>query len=465
MTYAPPPADMPRCPGPSMQDLLKTEGEAVPAVLQEESYVDYGDEPVAVERYTSREFHDREVEKMWRKVWQMVGRVEQIPNIGDHLVYEVADDSLIVTRTSETEIKAYYNACLHRGTRLRDEGGHVQAFRCPFHGFTWGLDGTLKGVPCRWDFPALKDEDFRLPEARVATWGGFVFINMDPQCVPLEEYLGDVCRHFEAWPLEQRYLAGHVSKIVHANWKVAQEAFMEAYHVPDTHPQLEPVIGDWNGQYDVYPGGHSRVYHSIYVPSPRMTQSGRTEISEQDIAQDIADLSAQILGLDKTLEVPAGQTTRQALAQKYRLMLETKTGAKLSGYTTTEMLDLCSYFVFPNFFPWAGFGSPLLYRFRPNGNDPDSCIMEVMLLAPRPENGECPAPAQHRRLRPEEAWADADELGGGRAAVFDQDTANMPRIQAGLKTTRKPGLTLARYQEVRIRHMHHVLDQYLNAPG
>ncbi len=123
MTYAPPPADMPRCPGPSMQDLLKTEGEAVPAVLQEESYVDYGDEPVAVERYTSREFHDRDVEKMWRKVWQMVGRVEQIPNIGDHLVYEVADDSLIVTRTSETEIKAYYNACLHRGTRLRDEGG------------------------------------------------------------------------------------------------------------------------------------------------------------------------------------------------------------------------------------------------------------------------------------------------------------------------------------------------------
>jgi hypothetical protein len=91
--------------------------------------------------------------------------------------------------------------------------------------------------------------------------------------------------------------------------------------------------------------------------------------------------------------------------------------------------------------------------------------MEVMLLAPRPENGECPAPAQHRRLRPEEAWADADELGGGRAAVFDQDTANMPRIQAGLKTTRKPGLILARYQEVRIRHMHHVLDQYLNAPG
>ena len=187
MTYAPPPADMARCPGPSMQDLLKSEGEVVPTVLREESYVDYGDNPIPVERYTSQAFHDREVEHLWRKVWQMVGRTEQIPNVGDHLVYDIADDSLLVTRVSETEIKAYYNACLHRGTRLRDEGGHVPAFRCPFHGFTWGLDGTRKGVPCRWDFPTLKDEDFQLPEARVATWGGFVFINMDPDCVPLEE--------------------------------------------------------------------------------------------------------------------------------------------------------------------------------------------------------------------------------------------------------------------------------------
>ena len=75
------------------------------------------------------------------------------------------------------------------------------------------------------------------------------------------------------------------------------------------------------------------------------------------------------------------------------------------------------------------------------------------------------SPAQHRRLGPEEAWADAVELGGGRAAVFDQDTANIPRIQAGLKTTRKAGISPSHYQEVRIQHMHHVLDQYLGAAG
>ena len=457
MTYAPPAADIARCPGPSMQDILKADQETAPAVLEEESFQDLNDEPVAVEPYTSREFHDREVEKMWRRVWQMACRVEQIPNVGDHIVYEIADDSLIVTRTSGTEIKAYFNACLHRGTRLRDEDGHVQAFRCPFHGFTWGLDGTLKGVPCRWDFPNLKDEDFRLPEAHVATWGGFVFINMNPQCEPLEEYLGEMVRHFEPWPLEQRYLTAHVSKVVHANWKVAQEAFMEAYHVLDTHPEIEACIGDWNAQYDVYNGGHSRLYNAMYVPSPRITQSGKP-VPEQEIA----DLSAQVLGINGTVDVPEGMTARQVVAQQYRLILEKKTGADLSGYTTSEMLDLIQYFVFPNFFPWAGLGALLIYRFRPNGNDPDSCLMEIMLLMPRPENGECPPPAKHRHLGPDESWADATEL-GDIGPIFDQDTANMPRVQAGLKTTRKPSVTLSQYQEVRIRHMHHRLDQYLNA--
>ena len=123
MGYAAPPADLPRCPGPSMQDILSADGEAAPAVLREQSFLELGDAELAVERYTSQAFHQREMDKMWRKVWQMACRLEQIPQVGDHCVYDIGDDSLFVTRTSPTEIKAFYNACLHRGTRLRDEGG------------------------------------------------------------------------------------------------------------------------------------------------------------------------------------------------------------------------------------------------------------------------------------------------------------------------------------------------------
>ena len=454
MPYAAPAAELPRCPGPSMQDILQADQEHAPTILQQESYLDLGDAEIDITRYTAQEFHDREVEHMWRKVWQMVCRLEQIPNVGDHIVYEIADDSLIVTRTSETEIKAFYNACLHRGTRLRDEGGCVQAFRCPFHGFTWGLDGTLKGVPCRWDFPTIKDEDFRLPEAKVATWRGFIFINMDPDCEPLKDYLGDVVEHFTRWPLEERYLAAHVSKIVHANWKVAQEAFMEAFHVLDTHPEIGSCMADWNAQYDVYPGGHSRLYNAMYVASPSAIRRGVSE-------QEVADEGNLVLGFQNMPQLAAGETARTTIAAQYRQTLERKTGADLSELTTTELVDLIQYFVFPNFFPWAGLGGPLVYRFRPNGNDPDSCLMEVMLLYPRPQGKECPAPAQLRQLGPDESWADAQEL-GPLGWIFDQDTANMPRIQAGLKTTRRAGVVLGHYQEIRIRYMHQVLDQYLN---
>lgn len=454
MGYAAPPADLPRCPGPSMQDILSADGESAPAVLREQSFLELGDAELPVERYTSPDFHQREMDKMWRKVWQMACRLEQIPQVGDHCVYDIGDDSLIVTRTSPTEIKAFYNACLHRGTRLRDEGGCVQAFRCPFHGFTWGLDGSLKGVPCRWDFPTIRDDEFRLPEAKVATWNGFVFVNMDPDADPLPDYLGDVARHFSRWPLEERSLAAHVAKVVKANWKVAQEAFMEAFHVPDTHPELGSSLGDWNAQYDVYPGGHSRLYNAMYVPSPSASRRGVSE-------QEVADEGTTMLGFDR-LSLPEGASARSAVTAQYRHVLERKTGADLSDLTTTEMVDLIQYFVFPNFFPWAGLGGPIVYRFRPNGHDPDSCLMEVMLLYPRPASGESPPPARLRMLGADEPWAEADEL-GTLGPIFDQDTANMPRIQAGLKTTRRSGIVLGHYQESRIRYMHHELDRYLNA--
>lgn len=93
---------------------------------------------------------------MWKRVWQMACREEDIPEVGDTLVYEICDISLLVVRTSESEIKTYYNACLHRGRQLREFDGNAQELRCPFHGFCWNLDGSLKQVPCEWDFPTLK---------------------------------------------------------------------------------------------------------------------------------------------------------------------------------------------------------------------------------------------------------------------------------------------------------------------
>ena len=237
------------------QELLDADSHEVPGVLRLQASPFLGDEDIPVERYTSRDWHRREVDRLWRRVWQFACRLEHIPEPGDYVVYEIANLSFIVIRTTTGEIKAYPNACLHRARRLKDHDGHCSELRCPFHGFAWTLDGALADVPASWDFPhvaARADHDFHLIECKVGTWAGFVFINPDPHAEPLDAFLGDLPEHFQFWDLENRYVQAHVSKVINANWKVTQEAFCEAYHVGGTHPQILVSLGDTNSQVDVW---------------------------------------------------------------------------------------------------------------------------------------------------------------------------------------------------------------------
>lgn len=132
----------------------------------------------------------------------------------------------------------------------------------------------------------------------------------------------------------------------------------------------------------------------------------------------------------------------------------------MTNLSDSEALDLIEYLLFPNMVPWGGQALPICYRFRPYGDDPERCVMEIMLLFSKAEDGSHPPPAQIQWLREDQKWADAEGLGSA-AMVADQDTNNLMRIQKGLRTTRKPGITLARYQESRIRHFHNTLDDYM----
>ncbi|MDO8433127.1 MAG: Rieske 2Fe-2S domain-containing protein [Candidatus Binatus sp.] len=120
----------------------------MPEVLRRENPVSAMPNEIPIERYTSRAFFDLEVEKVWKRVWQMACREEDIPNVGDNIVYDIAGMSFVVLRTRPDTIKAYVNACLHRGRLLREQGGcGLAEIRCPFHGFAWNLDGSLKHIP------------------------------------------------------------------------------------------------------------------------------------------------------------------------------------------------------------------------------------------------------------------------------------------------------------------------------
>jgi phenylpropionate dioxygenase-like ring-hydroxylating dioxygenase large terminal subunit len=443
-----------------VQEILDRERTAVPAALREESPRDLGSRDIPKDRYLSRAFHALEVERMWRRVWQMACREEEIPRVGDYVVYEIGDDSLVVVRAGEREIRAFHNACLHRGRTLCTEDGHAAQLRCPFHGFTWRLDGSLKHVPCRWDFPQIEDDAFRLPEAKVGTWGGFVFVNLDPQAGPLEDYLAPVPEHFRAWALEERFKAVHVAKVIAMNWKVGVEAFIESYHVIGTHPQILSSTADCNTQYDVYDNPHvNRMITPMAAPSPHLGDG----VPEQQILNAITSGYANQSAEPGALRLPEGQTARAFLGEMSRQIFAQHASLDVSRATDSEMLDAIQYFVFPNFFPWGGYPLNIVYRFRPWRNEPEQALMEVMLLRPLPKDGTRPPPAKMRLLRDDERWTDAPEL-GVLAPVFEQDMNNMPWVQRGLRASRKAGVTLSVYQESRIRHLHRTLDAYLARP-
>ena len=450
-----------RAPGPTVQDVLRDDAIAPPEVLLREYPPVFTDNrEIPVDRYLTQEWHDLEVEHVWRKVWQMACRLEELAEVGDHIVYEIATESVIVVRTGEGahDITAYINSCLHRGTQLRSEGGNVQRFRCPFHGFTWDLQGKLVHVPNSWDFPDLKPSEFCLPTAQIAFWGGFVFINFDDECEPFESYIEVLDDEFRDFPLDDRWKAAHVEKVMPCNWKLALEAFIESYHIGVTHPQTAAYVADANTQYDIFPGSRhvNRMITLEGTPSPNLGDVP----AEETIRKMQRDVPFH--GGDPIVP-QTGDRVRDLLADRAREKLGASSQADMSMLSTSEVLDAIEYFLFPNLVPWGGQGVPICYRFRPNGNDPHTSIMEIMLLFAKPDEGSPPPPSPITKLGLHDSWSEAAALGGA-GMVVDQDTDNLIRIQKGLQTNKRGTVTLAAYQESRIRHFHETLDHYLTGP-
>lgn len=448
-----------RCPGESVQDILATDRVSAPPILREESYEFLGDSLLSPDRYTNQSFFDREMEFMWQKVWQWACREEHIPEIGDYYVYGIGDISIIVSRCGEDEIKAFYNVCQHRGTKLRShEGvGFAKDFRCPFHGWTWDLDGGLKNIPCAWDFPHVTPEKYGLHEVRAERWGGFIFINMDPNAAPLLDYIHPLEEHFGNWDLSQRHVYMHVQKELPSNWKAAAEAFMEGYHIMETHPQLLTTFGDANTQYDIYGDHVSRFLELAGVSSPHVDP-----VSPEEMLKQMFVGGTSVLGAD--FKLGENDTARSVMADFVRKSLNEQFGLDLSQVSDTELIDPNQYTLFPNMFLFPGIGFPMVYRVRPVGTSPDRCWFELLFLRPNPASGEIPEAPEPYIVGEHESLAEIPGFEPGLAMAMEQDLGNLRAQQQGYKFMKR-GLTLGNYQEVRIRHMHQTLDKYLNAMG
>ena len=450
-----------RCPGaPSTQDIIAADKVSAPDWVRSESYQFLGDEDISKDRYIDPDYAKREFKDLWTKTWQFACREEHIPNVGDYHVYDIGPYSFIITRVAENEIRGYYNACLHRGTKLRASGteGSTDEFKCSFHGWTWNLDGSHQQTVCEWDFPHVDPKKFALPQVRVERMWGFVFINMDPDAPSFSDYVGAEAKsHFDAWKLEDRYIYLHVTKRLPCNWKLGIDAFLEAYHVIETHPQVAISNADANSQYDIYGEHVNRFISLLGVLSPHLAG----QYSEQDIFDQFTIGDASSMGGAAKPRLPDGSTARAAMAVMFRGMFEKATGLDLGKVSDSELLDAFSYTVFPNVFLWPGISLPLVYRFRPDPKDHRKCLYEVFFMRQVPPGGVRPMPAEPIHLADHQSFCEADGMDPGFGKILDQDTDNVGLQQEGLEASAKNGLTLGNYQEIRIRHFQKAVDKYM----
>ena len=448
-----------RASGPSVADTLISDRYQPPPPLLDSHYEFLGDKDISFDRYISEEFFQREMQAMWPKAWQWACREEHVPDVGDTYVYDIGPYSIIVVRSSDETIEAFLNSCTHRGTRLlAGEGsGYSPAFTCPFHGWSWELDGSIRNIPARWDFPHVCHQKHDLQRVNCDLWGGFVFVNIDPDAKPLSEYLDVLPEHFLHFPLNRRRIKLHVQKILPANWKAAQEAFMEAYHNFETHDS--PNGG--NTQYDIFGKYVSRFIHNIVNYSPEALDDYPGEkwrnppTSEDD---QLAFLGAYGIDYDS---VPEGETARAIVADALRWHLGQTLGIDLSEVSESLMLDSIEYHLFPNMFFFPGINIPMVYRFRPNGSDVDSTIFDLLIMEPLAEGVDHPQPPDPIKLSVEQSYTQVEGI-SWLGPIYDEDTGNLAMQTQGFKTSRKPGLTLGNYQEARIRRVHLTLDEFMS---
>ena len=185
--------------------------------------------------YTSQDFYDREVDRIFMKVWNFIGRADRIPNAGDYFTLEFVGVPIIVVRDAMGELRAYSNSCRHRGTLLVEGEGTCKAFKCPYHSWVYSLEGRLLSAPEMHLTQNFDPSQYGLVPIRLETWDGFLFVNFDPDSNSLKDYLGDLPVKLDSYDFSQMVCVRRKEYELPCNWKVYVENAMEALHVPTVH--------------------------------------------------------------------------------------------------------------------------------------------------------------------------------------------------------------------------------------
>lgn len=422
---------------------------------------------ISTDRYTSREYAQLERDRIWMRVWQIAGRVDELPKVGDWKQYRILDQSFVIVRGQDEKLRGFVNACRHRGNILCNArtGNAKRGFLCQYHLWSYELDGRLRGMLRENLAGPIDKGENSLLEVPVDTFGGFIFLNPDPNAEPLSEFLGlEVPELLAPYHLDEMVTVMDVREPLDCNWKVVMDAFEEGYHVNGIHPQLLSVlvIDPATARYRFFEN------HSVAVaPFEVKGASAEKQIegilnlpdtfpSTVAVIPRFQELVAEYCAPDGSVEFPDGVTARKLLQQATRDSL-TGMGLDVSNLTDEQMSDNQGWVLFPNYFMTirAGECHVIMAMPHPDG-DPNHCIWHVssyMYLPP-----------EHRDTFRVELTEVCEPGSYKYFEALQQDYEQMPRQQLGLRNSRLDRMSLVN-EEVVIGHYHSVIDRYMANGG
>lgn len=436
--------------------------EEAPATSHEAKapYIDNGTGPIAPERYIDPAVMKAEWNALWTRTWLLAGRVSDLAEQGDFFRFDIATESIIVVRTTSGAIRAHFNVCQHRGTRLvTSDFGSVAKFRCLYHSWAWTLDGEIAEVTDRETFrPEALAGSLDLPSVRCDTWGGFVFVCLDDKVPPLAEFLSVLPEHLAAYRLEEMVTVKDVEVEWPANWKTVVDAFLESYHVHAVHPEILPFYDDYHQQWDLYDNGMSRMLMMFASVSPRH--------HEKDAVNPVLAAMLAEVGIDPDGFSGGAGAVREAI-QQGKMALPDRLSIDIGGFVPNQMTDDWAYFAFPNVTFNIHPEGALVQRFRPHPSDPERMIYDVTVLVHPIHDPSIKIPGYmgvdegtdcSGATRPERRYLTPGD--GGVGPVLEQDGVMIPFVQKGMHSMGFKGARLSE-QEQRVRHFHTEVDRYL----
>jgi choline monooxygenase len=234
------------------------------ALLGENAARDFRDAqslPPAI--YHDEDIYALEAERIFGRDWICAGRLAEVPNSGDYIAIDIIDQPVFVVRQADSSVKAFSNVCLHRSSRLLDDCGHVSRITCPYHSWTYELDGRLIGAPFMQDTANFDLASYRLRELRCDVWQGFVYVSLDPDAAAVSQLLSE----FDSiiGPLEiSDYVPVHIeTELWNCNWKCLVENYMDVYHLHRVHANSFGKYGSFEDQTTFFPGNDAFCYHYV----------------------------------------------------------------------------------------------------------------------------------------------------------------------------------------------------------